>query len=193
MNSIQKLYQNPSIKFVVQFLFFFAALYGFTYLIIGLSAPGGLYSGFVAKHLDYVSGLQGLLQQSTTFIMALVDIPITNAADYRMILPNGKSLIISISCVGYGVYSVWLGYILASDSNGKVKLFAGIIGLLILFLINVSRISLFAYALQTGKEMPFGLDHHTYFNILAYIAIGLMIVMYNRFFNRIRTTTDYGQ
>ena len=193
MNSIQKLYQNPSVKFVVQFLFFFAALYGVTLAIIGLSTPGGLYSGFVANYLDYVSALKGLLQRSSSFILALVDIKVINASNYRMLLPNGVSLIISMSCVGYGVYSIWLAYVLASDSSGKVKLFAGIIGLLILFLINVSRISLFAYSLQKEKEMPFGLDHHTYFNILAYIAIGILIVIYNKFFNRKRTTTDYGQ
>jgi exosortase/archaeosortase family protein len=80
-----------------------------------------------------------------------------------------------MDCVGYGVMSFWTAFTLASDRSWKMRLawLAG--GLVLLWLINVIRIGLFLVAINKGWPMPFGLDHHTLFNIFAYGAIALMI------------------
>jgi hypothetical protein len=46
---------------------------------------------------------------------------------------------------------------------------------LLLYTINQLRIGLFLVAINKGWKMPLGWDHHTWFNIVAYTAIALMI------------------
>jgi hypothetical protein len=53
-------------------------------------------------------------------------------------------------------------------------------GVLALWAINVIRISMFLIAINNNSTMPFGIDHHTWFNIVAYGFI--LILMY--FFNK---------
>ena len=90
---------------------------------------------------------------------------------------NSNAVLIAYDCVGYGVYSFWLAYVLSNSFNWKTKLFASVAGLLLLWIINVIRISLVLLAPYKGWPMPFGLDHHTLFNIAAFTTIVIMIAM----------------
>ncbi len=173
------LIKNSTVIFIGKFFLYFAGFYCFTMLIIALSAPGGLYSNVVAEYFDFVAGIKDLLQHSSSLALAMVDVKITNTADYRMYVPNGRSAIIAMSCVGYGVYSVWLAFVLATPASWQKKIVSIIVGLLLLFLINVFRISLLLYTMQHNKKMPLGIDHHTWFNIMAYSCIILLIWSYH--------------
>jgi exosortase/archaeosortase family protein len=49
-----------------------------------------------------------------------------------------------------------------------------------LYLINICRLSLVLVAGNNNWEFPFGWDHHTWFNIFAYIAIFAMMYFFDR-------------
>jgi exosortase/archaeosortase family protein len=53
-------------------------------------------------------------------------------------------------------------------------------GTLVLWVINVLRISLVMLSNTNHWSLPFGWDHHTWFNIVAYGMIFLMIWVYDR-------------
>lgn len=166
--------------FVVKFLLIFAILYYGTLLVIGLSAPEGYYSPFVANHLDYITQLKLGLMKSSKFLLSLFGIDTFFAPNFSLKIVNGRGVRIAMSCVGYGVYSFWIAFILASAGKIFSKVLWVLGGLFLLWTINVIRISLFLLAVDRNWPMPLGLDHHTWFNIAAYTAIFSMMYFFYR-------------
>ena len=166
------------LRFCIKFFIWFLIFYFGTKAIIGLSSPTGNYISFVAQYLDYVSGLKRLIIFTVKILLSLFGIEAVALPEFRVGIVGGKAVIVAMSCVGYMVYSVWLAYVIASDAPTKLKWLWAIFGLLILFLINCTRIAAFLYTHNKGTTMPLGLDHHTWFNLLAYTMILVMIYLY---------------
>ena len=148
--------------------------------IIGLAAPEGWYSPFVAAHLDYVSGLKLGLMWGVKLLLSLFGIQTVMHPGFVIRILNGQGVTIAMSCVGYGVYSFWIAYVLSSAGNWLPKLTWVLLGLLSLWFINVVRITLFLQAVNKNEPMPLGIDHHTWFTIVAYLFIFMMIWLYER-------------
>jgi exosortase/archaeosortase family protein len=168
------------LTFVARFLLLFGLFYFGTLAVIGLAAQGNTYSSFVAKYLDYVSGIKHSLVWGVGKIAALAGYNTTTEPGFIISFPNKKGVIIAMNCVGYGVYSFWAAYILANTCEWKKKLLWVAGGLLLLWLINVVRITLFLVAINKGWPMPLGIDHHTWFNILAYAAIFILMYFFEQ-------------
>lgn len=167
------------IRFTVKFLLLFCAFYFGTLAVIGLAAPGGIYSPFVEKYLDYVSWIKQSLIWAVKNVAHWSGYETIVRPDF-VISSYNASIKIAMDCVGYGVYSFWAAYVIANDGSRIKKTLWVVIGLLLLWTINAGRISLFFLALQKNKPMPFGIDHHTWFNIIAYIAIFGMILLFEK-------------
>jgi exosortase/archaeosortase family protein len=91
---------------------------------------------------------------------------------------DGTGVTIAMDCVGYGVMSFWAAYVIASGGAIKRMLVWTFAGMFLLWFINVIRISLLLVAYNKHWSMPFGIDHHTWFNIVAYIAIFAMMYFF---------------
>lgn len=176
--------------FVAKFLLIFCVLYFGTLAVIGLASPDGYYSPFVAKYFDYVSGIKNMLLVCTQWILSLFSFKTQIEPGFLIRFVMGKSVFIAMDCVGYGVYSFWLAYVLSNTISTGKKIVWAIGGVLLLFWINVIRIALYLTALNRNWEMPLGIDHHTWFNIAAYLAIFVMIW---RFEKGMRKTPDDGR
>jgi len=164
------------IKFIVLFLFFYIG----TEIMNGVSIQGGYYSQFVSKYLDYISLLKRLLLNNTKILLSLFDIETYQPGNFIIRIKDGMGGRIADGCVGYGVYSFWIAYVLANLFSFKRKIVMIIIGLIILWSINVTRISLLLVALNKQWSMPLGLNHHTWFTIVSYIAIFVMIYIFEK-------------
>lgn len=168
------------IQFLLKFLLLFALFYFGTLAVIGLAAPGGKHSPFVQNYLDYVSWIKQSILWGVGKIVSWNGYETYVLPDFVIRIKNGAAVKVAMSCVGYGVYSFWAAYVIAND-GGWIKKLAWVCGgLLLLWVINITRISLFLLAIQQGKQMPFGIDHHTWFNIVAYLAIFGMIVLFEK-------------
>ncbi len=165
---------------LLKFLLLFALFYGTSLLVIGLSAPGGIYSSIVAQHFNFINGIKNLLIFFSKSILEFAGLHTKKYPGFILSVPGGRGIVIAMSCVGYGVYSFWLAYILANIASLKQKLLWACMGLIALFFINVMRIALYLWAINTQKSMPLGLDHHTWFNIAAYSCILVMIIFFER-------------
>jgi exosortase/archaeosortase family protein len=167
------------IIYVLKFAVAFCVLYFGTLAIIGLAAPDGYYSPFVANYLDYISVFRSLLLHTSKGLLSLFNYDTTFRDKYTLMGYHGGIRMV-YSCIGYGVMSFWAAFIFANKGSWKKKLAWIIGGLFALFCINVLRIILLIVALDKNWPMPLGLDHHTWFNIIAYLLIFLMIYLYDK-------------
>jgi len=171
---------NPILLYLLKFFGIFCLCYYGTRLLIGLAAPVGHYSPFVHNYLDYVSWIKISLINGATFILSWFHVTAIKEAGFALQIVHGKGIIIAMSCVGYAVDSFWIAFVVANKGTAVRKIIWLAGGLLILWIINVIRITLYLQALNNGWPMPLGLDHHTWFNIAAYTMIFLMIWLYDR-------------
>jgi exosortase/archaeosortase family protein len=166
--------------YLAKFAGFFCVCYFGTLAVIGLAAPGGLYSPFIARYFDYVSWIKISLMRATELILSFFYIQTENESGFVIRFIGGKGVIIAMSCVGYGVYSFWIAFVTANKGEFVKKILWIFFGLLALWFINVIRITLFLTAINKGWPMPLGIDHHTWFNIFAYLLIFFMIWWYDK-------------
>lgn len=164
---------------VLKFLVFFCFFYFGTLAIIGLSAPAGYYSPFVADHLNFVSWLRASLLGAAQAALSVLNYTVLFEDDYVIRVQNGAAVRMVYSCVGYGIMSFWAAFILANTSNWKRKLTWLIGGWLIIWCINVIRVCIVLIAAEKQWAMPLGIDHHTWFNIVAYLLLFVLIYFYD--------------
>ena len=175
--------------FVAKFLLLFGLFYYGTIFMIGLCAPGGYYSEFAAKYLDYISFIKVTLMKGAAVVASWFAYETVENPGYIVRVVGARGVIIAYDCVGYGVLSFWAAYTLANHIKWKRTLVWLLGGFLLLWTINVLRIGLFLVAINKGWPMPLGLDHHTWFNIFAYGAIFLMIFWFEKK-NKIKAQTN---
>ena len=168
------------ILFVAKFLLVFAVCYYGTLAWIGITVPGGIYSPFIDHYLDYVTWIRNSLLYGSKFQLTLFGIDTYIAGDYNLRMVNGRGVRMVYECVGYGVMSFWIAFVVASAGSLKRKIFWLATGLIGIWLLNITRVSLLLVATNKGWPMPLGLDHHTWFNIFAYLFIFIFMYLFNR-------------
>lgn len=168
------------IWFVIKFLLVFAILYYGTFAVIGLTVPGGHYSPFVANYLDYIKGVRISLLKGSKLLMTLFGYDTYIVNNYNLRVLNGRGIRVEYQCLGFGVMSFWTAFVVASAGTIIKKIAWVLAGLVFLWLINITRLSLLLVATNKGWPMPLGLDHHSWFNIFAYLFIFSFIFLFNR-------------
>lgn len=171
-------------KKFIRFLLVFGATFLFCYFtaqfITGLAIQGGLYSSFVEKYLNVASWLRSSLILATKWIVGFWGITAVRTDEYVLRIPNANGIRIVYSCLGFGVMSFWIAYITATTALLKSKIKWLLMGLLLIWIINVARISLVLVSGNKGLKFPFGWDHHTWFNIVAYCSIFAMMYFFEK-------------
>ena len=169
------------IVFLIKFIGIFLILYYGSLGVVGITAPGGsYYSKFVSDYLDFVRGIQSSLIVGAHHLLSIFGVDTSWTDQYRFYVVGGKAVVVYYGCAGLGVMSFWIAFILAGKEviYRKIPWLFG--GLMMIWLINVSRIALFLMAVNQRWEMPFDIDHHTWFNVVAYGAIFLLIFFHER-------------
>jgi exosortase/archaeosortase family protein len=165
------------LRFVLTFTGLFAFLYYFDIYFFGLTTPGNRYVPFLADHLNYISWLRtGLLKSSAGILNGLGFTAITN--EYELLVAGHGVLKIVYSCLGLGVISFFMAFVLAYPKKRKSKLlflFTGIIGI---ELLNILRFILLA--IFWNKKEQHIIDHHAIFNILIYLIIAITLYFWVR-------------
>jgi exosortase/archaeosortase family protein len=156
-------------------------LYFGTLAVEGMAAPEGkYYSSFIDKYLDYVSWLRSSLTHATKLFVSAFGYHADLLSPTLLQVRGGRGVHVGYSCLGYGVLSFWIAFVFANRGSWKRKAAWIFGGAFVLWIINVLRISLVLLAANRNWEFPFGWDHHTWFNIVAYGTIFAMIWVYDR-------------
>lgn len=150
------------------------------YAIRGLSTPGNSYSSFVADYFDLVSLLRRSLLWAVRNFSAWLGMETTQVSEFILRKSGGSGIILIYSCLGIGVSSVWTAFTIAY--GGKLKTITAWLfgGLLLQWVINVLRLTMVLFGVNSQFKFPFGIDHHTWFNIIAYILILTMMYLRSR-------------
>lgn len=177
---MRALRRHPYTLYLLKFGGLFGLFYFGILAIIGLSSVEGLYSPVVARYLNFIAPLRhSLLLGARTALQAL-HYPAELQGDYVLRLTGGPGVRMVYSCIGYGVMSFWAAFVVANSGSFRRKTAWLLAGLTALWCLNVLRIVLLLVTLQQQRPMPFGLDHHTLFNVAAYGAIFLLMYLYDR-------------
>jgi exosortase/archaeosortase family protein len=177
---LSKWKQQPFLIFAIRFILGFFLLYGGMHLLTGLTVRGGYYSPFLDKYFDLVSGLRSSLIYGAQTLADALGLEAHRVSERLLKVPGGRGVIVSYSCLGVGVLSFWLALMWALPQNWKRRIIWMIFGSFILWVINVCRIGLFLMAINKGWPMPLGLDHHTWFNIVSYFFIFILLYFFDR-------------
>jgi exosortase/archaeosortase family protein len=172
--------KNSFLQFILVFAAVFLICYFGALFITGLAVPGGMYSPFVEKYFNLSAWLRSSLIGGTKLFVAFFNIETIRTSDYVLSIPGYNGIRIVYSCLGFGVMSFWTAYIIATAAKKIKKISWLIIGLLLIWIINVIRISMVLLAGYKGWKFPLGLDHHTWFNIIAYLAIFIMMYFFEK-------------
>ena len=175
-----KLLNKTILIYLLKFFAVFCIAYYGTVAIEGLSAPGNYYSPFIHNYMDYPAWLRVSLLYGTRFILSVVGFTcfITDAFHIQML--NGKSVQLIYACLGVGVMSFWLAFVLANKGGWVKKIWWVLAGMISIWLINITRIGLLLVAINKNRTMPFGIDNHSFFNICAYLAVFVLMYFYER-------------
>lgn len=169
------------ILFLIKFIFFFVLFYFGTKYIISAATPDGrYYSPFVQHYFDYISWMRNLLLKGASIVAKLFGYATQFEDPFLIRIKNGRGVFVAYSCVGYGVISFWCAYVLANQWHTWLTLGWLMLGSILITIINILRIGLFLVAINQNRRFPFGIDHHTWFNIVAYIAIFMLIFFFEK-------------
>lgn len=166
------------LRFVLVFAFVFFICYYGALFITGLAIQGGMYSPIVEKYFNLAAWLRTSLIIGTKLFVSFFNIETVRTDEYVLRIPNANGIRIVYSCLGFGVMAFWTAYIVATAAKMLQKIRWLFIGLLLIWIINVVRISMVLVAGYKGWKFPLGFDHHTWFNIIAYLAIFLMMFLF---------------
>ncbi|MBC7887132.1 MAG: exosortase/archaeosortase family protein [Ferruginibacter sp.] len=172
--------KNSYLLYFIKFVGAFCILYFGTKAIIGLTVPGGYYSPFIARYLDYPSQLRFSLLNGSRMLVAIFGFDTYLRDAYHVNIVNGRGVHLVYACLGYGLLSFWIAFIFANNGRLSKKVYWMLGGCVVIWLINVSRISIVLVAANKNWDLPLTLEHHTLFNIIVYAFIFLMIGMFNR-------------
>ena len=171
---------NSFVRYVIRFLLTYAFCYYASVAMIGITAPGGYYNAFIDHYLNFIDWLRTSLLYGTKLLLKAGGIDTYFAGEFVLRKMNGRGIKLVYGCLGYGVMSFWIAFVTASAKSwkNKIKWLAG--GLFIIWFINITRMAMLLVATNNNWKLPLGWDHHTWFNVMAYIAILLMMYFFAR-------------
>ena len=171
--------EGPGLYFL-KFIGAFCILYFGTKAIIGLTVPGGYYSLFVSRYLDYPALLRSSLLNGTRLMVAVFGFDAYVKDAWHVTIVNGRGVRLVFACLGYGLLSFWAAFIFANSGTLLKKAAWILAGCGIIWLINVGRISLVLVAANQRWQLPLTLEQHTLYNIIVYLFIFIMMWLFKK-------------
>ena len=183
-NFIKKLVTDSAVKqfgwYLVKFLGIFCFFYYGTIIIISCESPDGIfYSPWVFKHFYYLDVLRDFYLRISFFILQFFGYQPVRISMFVLKLGNA-GISLNNACLGYGIISFWVAFIIADTKPFKQKIIWLLSGIVCFILLNVIRICLILFAGYYKWVKLGSIDHHSLFNYASYIVILLLIYFYSR-------------
>jgi exosortase/archaeosortase family protein len=170
---VKKLFNNPALKFVVIFLLLFLIFYYFNLYYFAVTSPASHhYNSFLAQNLDYIKGLRLLLLNMSTGLLNLIGYTAIHN-NYVMLVAGHGAIQVVYKCLGLGVMSFFVAFVIAYPKPVKNKLIFGIAGIIVLQFLNVIRFMWLAvFWTKTDSTL---IDHHSIFNFVIYLIVAISL------------------
>lgn len=135
-------------------------------------SPGGRYhNAFIETHLNYIQALRiGLIKPAVGLINLFGFYAIHNGQQVLVI--NGPMLNINYSCLGLGMMSFILAFVIAFPAPTNRKLQIILRTFLTVFILNILRIAGLGVLLASlHSQRQYFKFHHEVFNIFIYLVV----------------------
>ena len=159
-------------------LLYFILDYGTTFFIAVTGKGGKYYVEWLDVNLNYVRWLRYIILYGTKAIMSVFGFETNIVSEFVIRIKGGYGVQLVYSCLGYGILSFWIAFIVANKGRKLFKAKWLAIGCSIILFSNMLRITILLIANQRKWIKPLSLDHHTFYNIIAYIIVIIMIMYF---------------
>ncbi|MEO6915546.1 MAG: exosortase/archaeosortase family protein [Chitinophagaceae bacterium] len=167
------------VAFLLKFALLMTGIYSFNFGYMSLIDDRGLlYSGFLDQHLNYFAWLRATILYTANLMVHGFGLNSYISDIFTLKAPNGHGVYVGLPCLGYGMISFWLAFIIAQDKSWQQRLGWCIGGVLMLWLLNCSRVALLVISVQYRWNVNKWMDNHTAFNTAVYILTFVMIAGY---------------
>ena len=163
-------------KVAIRFVILLVGLYflfsqGNIFMNSVTSVGGRFYNAYITEHLNYIQWIKSSLIFFGASIIRLFGFyTISNEMDVMVV--NGPYLRINYSCVGLGVMSFFTAFVIAFPAKLKPKIKLFIIGILMIYVLNVLRIAGLGVLLGFFQSQRDNFTyHHEIFNTIVYLCI----------------------
>lgn len=163
--------------FIKLFLVFTAGYY-FNIFYWGLTDPDNYYSPFLDTYVNYIDWLGTSILYGAKQIAAYLGQNTYVDSPQLIRTVSGTSVILSYGCLGLGINSFWLAFVIANSGTWQRKVYWCLGGMLLIWVINCCRIALLLIALEKNWQDLHYIDHHDVFNIVSYILILSLMYFY---------------
>ena len=169
-------HDNPISGFVTSFLVIFVLLYYGNQFFIGISTPGNLYVPALDQYFNYISWYRSLLLHSSSLFCNIIGIN-SHVQGYDIVLPNNESIRLIYKCLGIGIISVWISFVIAFPQKGLNKLKYALLGVLFIITINIIRFVALAVFFSNSEMINYKHvdQQHFLYNTICYIIIFFMM------------------
>ena len=165
------------IKFVTLVLIFYYFSIAFNGIV---TTEGGFYIAFLDQYFNYIDWIRSSIMYGAIIIAYNLGTEAYIAGSQMINIENVVQLNIWLPCLGLGVISFWIAFIITNNGHWKKKVLWSVMGVLAIWFINTWRIALLLIALDNKWTERISIDHHDLFNIVAYTCIILMMYLYNK-------------
>ncbi|SFF14067.1 exosortase X [Thermoflexibacter ruber] len=107
-------------------------------------------------------------------------IPQEPLSQHYLYLGNRAVVFIGAPCNGFLLYVLYACFILLSTGNWQQKLIFTVLGIGLIFVLNIIRVIALLYILIIDRNL-FDLNHHFVFNFIVY---GIIFLLWHYWFNR---------
>lgn len=170
----------PEGFFIAKLLALFSIFYFGTQIFIGITSKGNYYYAFLDEYLNYIKWLRVSILKAAGIICSLFgyNTKIENSISLRII--NGYKINMVYSCIGIGIMSSWAAFALAYSTTLKRKIIWLFGGLITIWFINAIRVAALLIWVNKTRDTKGFANHHTVFNILAYMIVIVLIYFYTK-------------
>lgn len=169
------------VDYFLRFFILLVVLYYFSLFYIAIIDKNGrFYSSFLDENLNYISWIRNSVLYTSNAIAQMIGVNSQVKLPYFIITPNGSIVEMVYACLGIGLMSFWLAFVLASPDPVKKKIAWCIVGLVCIWFINSWRVALISIALEKHWKINATMDHHTLFNIVAYTLMFVLVWLYTK-------------
>ncbi|TAH02636.1 MAG: hypothetical protein EAZ15_04880 [Sphingobacteriales bacterium] len=167
---------NPAIKFTIVFLILYFLFDNANKFFNNVNTPTAqYYNPYISEHFNYIQLLRTSLILSTVKIMEMLGYFMMYSKTQILAL-NGIPSNINYSCLGLGVLSFWVAFVLAFPKPIKQKLRFLIKGIVAIFFLNVFRLVILTIlTVEIPNEIEYFTYHHDAFTFFVYSILFAMI------------------
>jgi exosortase/archaeosortase family protein len=145
-----------------------------------VSPEGNQYSDFLDHNLNFIDWYRRTIMLFSNMIAHAFGANSYIATHQMMKLGNNIEFEIWFPCLGFGVMSFWLSFVVNSTSRLKRKFMWAAGGIIAIWFINSLRIALLIISVDRNWPQSSYIDHHDMFNVMAYIIIAMLMYYYSR-------------